>query len=69
MWRPCPAFRSKLRRDYGVQMTTGPLNGLCAPRSSLMRARQPRDPFPEDRAEIAKGPHRLTALPQGLAVL
>ncbi len=55
------AFRSTFARDYGVQMTTGPLNGLCA-RAVVVLDENNHVIHSELVPEIAKEPDYAAAL-------
>lgn len=55
------AFRSSFARDYGVQMTTGPLNGLCA-RAVVVLDENNHVIHSELVPEIAKEPDYAAAL-------
>ena len=55
------AFRSSFARDYGVQMTTGPLSGLCA-RAVVVLDENNHVLHSELVPEIAKEPDYAAAL-------
>lgn len=55
------AFRSSFARDYGVQLSTGPLSGLCA-RAVVVLDENNRVVYTELVPEISKEPDYAAAL-------